>query len=1106
MVVVGHSRGTWAAAQPEETPSPQGVAISHNGDVYVALAQLKAKYNSKDLCIDQVRDLCLKTKALLRRSRQITLLVGLKEYCLQKRHTGRQRDVRALEELLDAGQDNFLAGSWPKTDATKSDWESYVDKLEKLLHHLLRFESVLQRRQRLSNPLSLPRPPRVSFATTVATVLTSLPGVNGLLRLDRRLWWENWSALLVVVVLAAALLGGVQSLPSEVVRREAGEVGEPNLHPSRIQPWGNISGPARCALSPCVRGGAVGGRLGSCSQATAIQSGVPPLSEEGGSRPYFFNSEPCATTLGCRTLLCGLLFWSGGQDHLNRHPSLLSRGVAMGPETREVGEPNFLPPRTRPWGNISGPARCVLSPWVWGEAAEGRLSNGSCSHLTASQSGVPPRSEEGGSRPYFFNSELCATTLGCRTLLCEMLLWSGEIGQVRSHSAYLCQFHKVYSQVAKHRTFGPEYSSDSEGDGPAEWALTEWWKHLSAVLLSAGASGLLWVLFRWKTTDARRVSEAVPQSTGRIGEGTPHTSGPIIVSHEPLDGPKRAPEATDTTTKKGSPATATRQVTFEVESEDDIKSVSDSSDVRYGDDVSDPEVDTDDEFFAANTEGEGSEEASDSTDSNSLGADGYWLVGGGLEGDKGFWGAVQCDSSGHPDDVFWGICPCEAVVEFSSPQDRIAVIGTCKALEIALGFFGHEFDHCPQIICENAAVVELILSGSHFDEPSSRGKPNVHGRTNGWIAWAASLVDRYGERWSEEGRSGAPITSVVPPSVVSLRGLANSKRGICGGAQVYRNNEGERQSGEGLVPTEDLLREFEEGDPRLDVPKWKAKVREHLMIMWVSRDTGLPTWPELFLHFRDSKSWRPGQQPLSAKAFLRKYKHLGCPDLEEAARALKAERDYFSIVVEFSALHIAKGCREDLLKLVAFERRLLAGKRALARELPWLEDPSDFYGRIEDLLGQSVREWAEMYPEYNSILEETAAAERWDQWPLGRISAFHPDWEPAEWFCRLIGAQGKTWVTVEEAVWYAKGKCGEYIETTRAGSWSPGQLYVRGEVSGALSETLRKTSLVSQDGQGANTSSGSRPFYFRPLPTLRRLRAAPGPSRGLQVVKHLVKL
>ncbi len=44
----------------------------------------------------------------------------------------------------------------------------------------------------------------------------------------------------------------------------------------------------------------------------------------------------------------------------------------MGLETGEVGEPNFLPPRIRPWGNISGPARCVLSPCVRGGAAGGR--------------------------------------------------------------------------------------------------------------------------------------------------------------------------------------------------------------------------------------------------------------------------------------------------------------------------------------------------------------------------------------------------------------------------------------------------------------------------------------------------------------------------------------------------------------------------------------------------------------------------------------------------------------------------------------------------------------------------------------------------------------
>ena len=181
--------------------------------------------------------------------------------------------------------------------------------------------------------------------------------------------------------------------------------------------------------------------------------------------------------------------------------------------------------------------------------------------------------------------------------------------------------------------------------------------------------------------------------------------------------------------------------------------------------------------------------------------------------------------------------------------------------------------------------------------------------------------------------------------------------------------------------------------------------------------------------------------------------------------------------MEFSALHIEKGRRDDLVQLVTFERRLLAGKRALARELPWLEDPAEFYNDLEDLLRQSVLEWAEMYPEYNNILEETAAAECWDQWPLGRMNAFHPDWEPATWRCRLIGVQGKAWASTEEAVWYAKGKLGEYIETTRAGAWSPGQLYVREKNSEALSKALGRINLETDGSRQANISSGKETLF-----------------------------
>jgi hypothetical protein len=283
----------------------------------------------------------------------------------------------------------------------------------------------------------------------------------------------------------------------------------------------------------------------------------------------------------------------------------------------------------------------------------------------------------------------------------------------------------------------------------------------------------------------------------------------------------------------------------------------------------------------------------------------YLVVGGGVEGGKPWWAVVSCWSKWSKyyqrteisnENSYWGMCPPGAWEHFARPEDMVATIGIGKAAEIALGKIGGCLafqEELPQIVCREASAVKRILEGSVFDTPENMGNPNGHARANDWIAWSASWVERMGQRWIDEGRGEAPVIVHGPRALGPLFRQASSRKGISKHAHLMNPDAVAYRTGKDYASWRDVLDEFEYGDPLFSSKKMeKSRIKEHLGWLMTVDDSGTAARvgiPErLYLATHHNGWWQPGLQRIKPSNYCAKYPE--CPDEEEAARALSAGR------------------------------------------------------------------------------------------------------------------------------------------------------------------------------------------------------------------------
>ena len=122
----------------------------------------------------------------------------------------------------------------------------------------------------------------------------------------------------------------------------------------------------------------------------------------------------------------------------------------------------------------------------------------------------------------------------------------------------------------------------------------------------------------------------------------------------------------------------------------------------------------------------------------------------------------------------------------------------------------------------------------------------------------------------------------------------------------------------------------------------------------------LPSAGELLTHYGQGSSWRVGDQRLSAGQYLQLHTGLGCKDQRRVALAHQAEQEYYKLIMEVLLAardfydHGGAGYmrKEDKTKyfprLWAAKCRLSEGKAVVARAMPWIRDPCDYFYYAED--------------------------------------------------------------------------------------------------------------------------------------------------------------
>ena len=362
-----------------------------------------------------------------------------------------------------------------------------------------------------------------------------------------------------------------------------------------------------------------------------------------------------------------------------------------------------------------------------------------------------------------------------------------------------------------------------------------------------------------------------------------------------------------------------------------------------------------------------------------------------------------------------------------------ATIAIAKAVELVLNLplgLGECNGQLPQIICPLASVVNRLLEGTIFDSEENWGKPNGHGRSNGWIAWAASLVERMGLLWTNQGCEGAPLATRGPRTLDPLLKASKTKRGVSSLASIRHSDYMEHLTGWAFMRSWEILEYFKEGDPLFaNTDKERERRKEHLN--WLTTDTtgmaarvGIPGSSYLLVHHNGW--WEPEQRRLTPRTYCSTYPD--GPDESEAASALRAELVYFSAADEVLRLCMA-ACWEgrangsSTLKLLASaEKSLVSARLQLSRELPWMKSPARFYRRVEEDVESTLFEVVEHFRNYRTMISSESVQ---GNWPLGRILTARGG--NGKWTveCRMKGRKNKL-ISTTEAAWWAPHKLLRY--------------------------------------------------------------------------------
>ena len=398
----------------------------------------------------------------------------------------------------------------------------------------------------------------------------------------------------------------------------------------------------------------------------------------------------------------------------------------------------------------------------------------------------------------------------------------------------------------------------------------------------------------------------------------------------------------------------------------------------------------------------------------------FIIVGGGVDQKWGrdvptvntpWWGIRVC-SEGEDDHPIVAFGECTGAREGEDGAVRVAVQGICKALE----FFDYSNKERLQsflwdpktilrlkIICTSKAAVDNVVFGTAFDPlMTRRGKANPHAKVDGLTGWVATRLEIEAHA-RHVGEMEDIISSVVPPALLADARWATSAQKMCE-ALAARDT---RDAWDGEVDYDDMFdfytENFSEGEPAfkdswLKISQQEASNQDYLRMFFglefpLEEDSlvanlfnhervYLPSQGELLTHFDGGHGWRIGDQRLSAGQYLQIHTALGCNDRRSVAKAHQVEKEYHELIREVLLAvrdfwhHPPTGwCLRPgkstarCQRLWNAECRLSEGKTAVARAMPWVQDPCNYFFTAEAHVFNELKELV-LWTDYGDFLPE----------------------------------------------------------------------------------------------------------------------------------------